>query len=174
VMSSLPSEAHDDPAGPRRKVAYIWSKQYEQVCNHLPSNVERVQIPLNNLLSLSQSSRIHSLIRAYGLDRLIEFLLPHRQRTDNSVIEPEPASEDDLCTFHDSEYIEFLLNPPSSAPSKKRKRRSSSSSHSSCSSKDEDDSFKKFGLEYVAPSTHYYSNVRTARPSTNYPTTYPS
>jgi len=155
-MSSTPSHNDDDSGTPRRKAAYIWSKRYEQVCNQLPSNIKRVPIPLNHFLTPSRSSRIHSLIRAYGLDRLVEFALSptHGRRTDNSVMEPEPASEDDLCAFHDSEYVEFLLKPPSSAPSKKRKRRSSGSSHSSSSSIEEEDSFQKFGLEYVAQPSH--------------------
>jgi hypothetical protein len=57
---------------------------------------------------------------------------------------------EDLCTFHDDDYVEFLLSyretTPSSSPAKKRKRSLSSSSESSKSS---EDPFQEYGLEYV-------------------------
>ena len=58
------SEEHNN------KVAYIWSKEYEETCDHLPSNIGRVtSLPSR---ANSQSSRIHSLIRAYELDKLMK------------------------------------------------------------------------------------------------------
>jgi len=79
---------------------------------------------------------------------------PPKSTFNFSIVEPTPASINDLCIFHDQEYIEFLVKqtPPKtcSVPQKRKKRSSSSSSNSSI-----EDPIETFGLEYVSPSFKY-------------------
>ena len=37
----------DEPKALAKKVGYIWSKQYEEVCDLLPSNIGRVLLSMN-------------------------------------------------------------------------------------------------------------------------------
>jgi hypothetical protein len=78
--------------------------------------------------------------------------------SDGSIKEPGRASVEDLCTFHDPEYVDFVLSyqgasdstsPRPQPPPQKRKRSPSTDSSSSKSSKE--DPCKTFGLEYVYP-----------------------
>ncbi|KTW29717.1 hypothetical protein T552_00924 [Pneumocystis carinii B80] len=67
-----------------KRIGYAYSEYYEQLCNKLPSNLNR-------------SSFIHSLIKAYGLfDKFI-------------IITPEKANFVSLCGIHDDRYLSYLL-----------------------------------------------------------------
>ncbi|EMR10304.1 hypothetical protein PNEG_01563 [Pneumocystis murina B123] len=67
-----------------KRIGYAYSEYYEQLCNKLPSNLNR-------------SSFIHSLIKAYGLfDKF-------------AIITPEKASFASLSGIHDDKYISYLL-----------------------------------------------------------------
>jgi hypothetical protein len=44
MPASTDLDSENDPKD--RKVAYLWSKEYEQVCDDLPSNIGRVLFPL--------------------------------------------------------------------------------------------------------------------------------
>ncbi|OLL24093.1 Histone deacetylase 8 [Neolecta irregularis DAH-3] len=68
----------------KRKVGYVYSKEWEEVANLLPSNEGR-------------SSLVHELAKAYNLFDYVQ------------LIEPLSATEDDLSSFHDSEFSKFLL-----------------------------------------------------------------
>lgn len=67
------------------KVGYAYSQKLIEVADKLPSNVGR-------------ASRVQSLINAFGL-------------LDNcDLLEPVECSKQELCAYHDQEFIEYLLN----------------------------------------------------------------
>src|SRR5579859_515492 len=82
---------------------------------------------------------------------------------DERIVEPKHASVEELCTFHDEEYIEFLLSAHGSPRPNKRKRSSSTSSSSSSS----EDPYENYGLEYVFSSLNPTNKQRIVHPSTN-------
>jgi hypothetical protein len=42
VSSMLATMDEESDASTGRKVGYIWSKEYEEICDYLPSNIGRV------------------------------------------------------------------------------------------------------------------------------------
>lgn len=127
-----------------KKVAYIWSKEYEEVSDCLPSNLGRVFPGVTTALILVFTNPFP--------DPRIQSRQTHDVRVllvivDKSIVEPKPASVEELCTFHDEDYIDFLLSSHGSPRPKRRKRSSSTSSSSSS----EQDPYENYGLEYVYP-----------------------
>ncbi|KAI9141119.1 hypothetical protein BKA69DRAFT_1167001 [Paraphysoderma sedebokerense] len=68
----------------KRTVAYLNSPQYTTVCDLLPSNKGR-------------ASLVNGLIEAYGLTK------------DMKMISPLLASKSHICSYHDEEFIDFML-----------------------------------------------------------------
>jgi hypothetical protein len=56
----MDSRDDDGVIAPARKVGYTWSKEYEEVCNYLPSNIGRVSLPPKSSLILSHHEFILS------------------------------------------------------------------------------------------------------------------
>ncbi|XP_052810380.1 histone deacetylase 8-like isoform X2 [Mya arenaria] len=67
----------------QRKVVYMCSHQYINLCD------EMLKVP-------GRASMVAGLIEAYRLTNLL------------SVVEPRAATFEDLCSFHDTEYLDFL------------------------------------------------------------------
>ena len=70
-------------------VAYIYSKRLEQLSDAFTRCHGR-------------ASRIHELITAYGL--------LDATSTDTRIVSPRAAQPEDLKYFHDSDFVDFLLN----------------------------------------------------------------
>ncbi|KAI3649475.1 hypothetical protein MP228_005107 [Amoeboaphelidium protococcarum] len=67
-----------------KRVAYIYSQRYNSLVDQLPQNINRASI-------------VHGLIQAYSLDQKMQ------------IIGHQHGSMEDLCTFHDPDYVEYLL-----------------------------------------------------------------
>ncbi|CAG2217168.1 HDAC8 [Mytilus edulis] len=72
-----------DKKNKSQKVVYVYSKELIQICDQMQ------KIPC-------RASMVHSLIEAYGLTRYMR------------VVEPREATEREVLTFHDLDYIEFI------------------------------------------------------------------
>ncbi|KAK9462898.1 uncharacterized protein V1516DRAFT_700448 [Lipomyces oligophaga] len=67
-----------------RKIGYAASKEYNAICDLLPSNIGRATIT-------------DCLVKAFGVDTACE------------LIHPRFASKEQLCRYHDQAYISYLL-----------------------------------------------------------------
>lgn len=82
----------DEVSESRRQVAYIVSEELIKVSSLLPSNRGR-------------SKLVHQLVVACGL-------LRSRKNASGAIpVRPTVANREDLATFHDGDYLDYVLDP---------------------------------------------------------------
>ncbi|KAH7098116.1 Arginase/deacetylase [Auriculariales sp. MPI-PUGE-AT-0066] len=78
-----------DPTATPKRVTYVVSNELAKIASLLPSNKIR-------------SAVVHSLVKSYRL-------LDAKEYPQLQIIQPDPATRADLCSYHDADFVDALL-----------------------------------------------------------------